>query len=114
MFAATVSFNADGAIDSVDYEQHVGTYIDNDRICLSRTSFRTFLVLQGTGKFQPKQIQQIAELTPKQLQYILCNYDKLVDLFKLSIDTPDIKAESEDLIKSIAEYHKQQPGGTTS
>lgn len=110
MFAATVSFNESGTIDNVSYEQHVGTYIDNDRICLSRDKFREFLVLQGTGKFQPKQIQQITQLTPKQLQYILCNYDKLVDLFKLTIDTPDIKAESDTLIAEIDSYQKQQGG----
>lgn len=113
MFAATVSFNTSGTIEDVSYEQHVGTYIDNDRIFLSRDKFREFLVLQSTGKFQPKQIQQITQLTPKQLQYILCNYDKLVDLFKLNINTPDIKAESDALINEINSYQKQQ-GGTKS
>jgi hypothetical protein len=101
MFAAQISFDNDNNIANVSYTTHTGKYINQDHITITRDIFRSFLVLQGTNLFQMKQIQQTLKISPVQLQYILCNYDKLVELFQLTIDTPDVKAETEEIIAKI-------------
>lgn len=112
MIVAQVSFSEDSSIAGVLYENHTGKYIDDDRITVSRETFRTFLVLQLTGLFPPKHIQQIAQMSPKQLQYVLCNYDKLCDIFQLTIDEPSIKSEADEIIEAV--NHKNEQGGGTA
>lgn len=112
MIVAQVSFTADSKISEVLYEQHTGKYIDDDRITVSREMFRTFLVLQGTDLFQPKQIQKAANMSPKQLQYILCNYDKLCGIFNLTIDEPSIAAESDEIVEAVKQKRAEQGGST--